>query len=85
MRSGTILEGSKLPISYFFITLHLLIEKGNGLTIEFLQEQTCHKYYEPLYDFLKKIRTYLKAHEEEYTFITFLEVVNEYFLNKPIE
>lgn len=60
LRSGTVLEGSKLPIGYFFIATQLLLDKGNGLTTEEFQRQTQHKYYEPLWDFLRKIKKYIK-------------------------
>jgi len=82
LQSGTLLEGSKLPVSYFFIALHLLIKKGNDLKIEEFQEQTGHKYSEPLYDFLRKIKLYLKNNEHNAILIDFLEVVNENFIVK---
>ena len=80
LQSGTLLEGSKLPVSYFFIALHLLIKKGNDLKVEEFQQQTGHKYSEPLYDFLKKIKIYLKTNDQNSILIDFLEVVNENFI-----
>ncbi|MBY0426201.1 MAG: transposase [Cytophagales bacterium] len=59
LRSGTILEGGKLPYSYFFIAFQLLTQ-GNDLSIDEFQKQTGHKYYEPLWDFLRKIKSYVK-------------------------
>ncbi|MBO9702424.1 MAG: transposase [Sporocytophaga sp.] len=77
IRSGTVLEGSKLPISYFFITLHLLLKKGNTLTVDELQVNTNHKYYEPLWDFLRKVKEYIRKNEQDPILITYLEVLNE--------
>src|ERR1700749_1337582 len=54
LRSGTILEGSKLPYSYFFIAVHLLIKYGQNLSIQEFQKYTGHKYSDPLWSFLKK-------------------------------
>ena len=85
LQSGTLLEGSKLPVSYFFIALHLLIKKGNALTVEEFQQQTGHKYSEPLYDFLRKIRLYLKTSNQNSILIDFIEVVNEHFIVQKVE
>jgi len=80
LQSGTLLEGSKLPVSYFFIALHLLIKNENNLTIEEFQQQTGHKYSEPLYDFLRKIKSYLKTQDQHSILIDFVEVANKKFL-----
>lgn len=82
LRSGTVLEGSKLPVSYFFITLHLLIKKGNSVTITELQESTEHKYYEPLWTFLRKIKEYVKENDQQEILIHFVEVMNQNFLQR---
>lgn len=64
LQSGTILEGSKLPVSYFFIALYLLKNNDNNLTVNDFQQQTGHKYSEPLYDFLRKVKLYLKSEDQ---------------------
>ncbi|MCF2489294.1 transposase [Dyadobacter sp. CY347] len=76
LQSGTILEGSKLPISYFFIALYLLKNNRNELSIAEFQLQTGHKYSEPLYDFLRKIKAYIKTEDQNSILITFLEVAS---------
>jgi DNA-directed RNA polymerase subunit RPC12/RpoP len=80
LQSGTLLEGSKLPVSYFFIALHLLIKNENKLTVEELQRQTGHKYSDPLYDFLRKIKLYLKTQDQHSILLEFIEVANRKFL-----
>ncbi len=77
LQSGTVLEGSKLPISYLFIALHLLKNNRKDLTIPELQQHTAHRYSEPLYDFLRKIRHHLSVEEQNDMLITFLEVASE--------
>ena len=79
LQSGTILEGSKLPISYFFIAIHLLIKNDNVLSIEEFQQKTGHKYSEPLYDFLRKVKLYLKTNDRNAVLIDFFEVANKTF------
>lgn len=82
LRSGTVLEGSKLPIHYFFIALHLLIKKGNALTVDELQENTHHKYYEPIWELLRKLKVYIRENEQKTTLLIFSEVAEEYFEKK---
>ncbi|MCE6990182.1 transposase [Dyadobacter sp. CY323] len=77
LQSGTVLEGSKLPISYFFIAVYLMLKEGNAFTVQDLQEQTGHKYYEPLYDFARKIRAYLNESDQNGILITFVEISNQ--------
>ena len=79
LQSGTLLEGSKLPISYFFIALHLLITNNNTVSIEEFQQKTGHKYSEPLYDFLKKIKLYLSTDDRSSILSDFFEVANRTF------
>lgn len=76
LQSGTLLEGSKLPVSYFFIALHLLAKYENKLSIEEFREQTGHKYNEPLYDFLRKIKSFTRTHDQNSILINFVEVAN---------
>ena len=77
LRSGTVLEGSKLPISYFFITLQLMVEKGPNVTIRDVQEITAHKYYEPLWAFLHRVRQYIRENEYQQVLADFKAVINQ--------
>jgi hypothetical protein len=77
LQSGTLLEGSKLPVSYFFIALYLLKNNDNHLTVAELQQQTGHKYSEPLYDFLRKIKVHLKTEDQNDVLVVFSEVADK--------
>jgi hypothetical protein len=83
LRSGTVLEGSKLPVSYFFITLYLLLEKGNKLTIDELQKITNHKYYEPLWMLLRKIKVFHMQNDTHSFLLNLTEVIREKLPLKP--
>lgn len=78
LRSGTVLEGSKLPISYFFIAWSLLLKNNNRVTIEEFQKQTQHKYYEPLWEYLHKIKSHFKSEELSKMEGDFIEVTNPF-------
>lgn len=77
LQSGTLLEGSKLPVSYFFIALYLLKNNDNNLSVSEFQQQTGHRYAEPLYDFLRKIKGYSKTEDQNSILIVFLEVASK--------
>jgi hypothetical protein len=82
LRSGTVLEGSKLPYSYFFIAVHLLLKNDNILSIADFQKYTGHKYFDPLCDFLRKIKNYIKESDRGALLIDFMDIVNEYVIHQ---
>jgi hypothetical protein len=62
LRSGSAVEGSKLPFHYFFIVTALLLQSGEDVNMIRLQQITGHKYLDPLWFFVRKIK---KAYEED--------------------
>lgn len=82
LQSGSVLEGSKLPLSYFFIAIYLLLKNGSNLTLDEFKAQTGHKYYEPLYDFLKRIKGFVKSGEHVPVFSDSNDVVNQFFAQR---
>jgi len=79
LQSGTVLQGSKLPVSYFFIGLHMLIQHDKQISIDEFQKETGHKYYDPLWDFVHKLKDFIRDQETETLENDFKEVVNTYF------
>jgi hypothetical protein len=79
LQSGTVLQGSKLPVSYFFIGLHMLIQHNKQISIDEFQKETGHKYYDPLWDFVHKLKGFLRETETEVLENDFKEVVTTYF------
>ena len=84
LRSGTLLEGSKLPITYFFIAWSLII-KNNHVTLNEFQLETKHKYYEPLWEYLYKIKAHFKNEDSKKIANDFIEVTSSFLLNKPLD
>jgi hypothetical protein len=78
LQSGTVLEGSKLPISYFFIAVYMILKRGNAFTLHEFQVQTGHKYYEPLYDFVRKVKLYLNSNDPNAILIDMVELFGHY-------
>ncbi|MDB5273016.1 MAG: transposase [Chitinophagaceae bacterium] len=79
LRSGTVLQGSKLPYSYFFIAVNLLTKQGNRLTLDDFQKHTGHKYYEPLWEFLNKLKINLDEKERTLILSTYSDVLGKRF------
>lgn len=79
LRSGTVLQGSKLPYSYFFIAVNLLSKQGNRLTLDEFQKHTGHKYYEPLWEFLNKLKINLDESERTLILSTYSNILNKHF------
>jgi hypothetical protein len=79
LQSGTVLQGSKLPVSYFFIGLHMLIQHDQRISLEEFQKETGHKYYDPLWDFVHKLKDFVRENEAGSVESDFTEVVNTYF------
>jgi hypothetical protein len=82
LQSGTVLQGSKLPVSYFFIGLHMLITQDRHISIDEFQKKTGHKYYDPLWDFVHKLKHYVKTNDVRSLERDFKEVVLTYFDDK---
>lgn len=79
LQSGTVLQGSKLPVSYFFIGLHLLIHQDKRISVDEFQRETGHKYYDPLWDFLHKLQGFVRDNDARVLENDFKEVVKKYF------
>lgn len=73
LRSGSVMENSKLPIHYLFIACHLLLKTNNRLTAEQLQYFTGHKYFEPLWSLLRKIKDEMPQHQQSLLLLHFIE------------
>ena len=73
LRSGTVYENCKLPFSYLFITCHLLLKTGSKTSAEDLQRITGHKYFEPLWVLMRKIKEELNKDDQLLLLLLFIE------------
>ena len=56
LRSGTVMENSKLPMHYWFVAIYLLSHSKKPISALELQRLLGHKRYEPIYLMLRKLR-----------------------------
>ncbi len=61
LKSGTVMHGSQLPLRYWFVAMHLLTATKKSFSAVELQRQLGHKYYEPIWAMLHKLRSALLA------------------------
>jgi hypothetical protein len=68
IRKGTVMENSKLPFRYWFVTMHLLTATKNTFSALELQRQLGHKRYQPVWEMLHKLRSVMGKRDGKYTF-----------------
>jgi hypothetical protein len=66
LKSGTVMENSKLPYQYWFIAIHLLTATKKSISALEMQRQLGHRYYEPIWAMMHKIRRTMSQRDELY-------------------
>ena len=79
LRSGTVLESSKLPFWYWYLAMHLMSSTKKGFSAHEVRRQLGHKRYEPIWLMMKKIRTFMGKSEEAKTLKGMVELDDAYF------
>lgn len=79
LRAGTIMENSKLPLLYWFMTIHLLTSIKKSFSILELQRQLGHKRYEPIWYMRHKIRVAMGKRDANYKLKGNVEIDEGYF------
>ena len=93
LRSGTVMHGSKLPYRYWFIAIHLLTSTRNSFSALELQRQLGHRFYEPIWEMLHKLREVMGQRDSEYELTGVIELDEGFFStvrqdnekNKPLK
>jgi len=79
LRSGTVLHGSQLPLRYWFIAMHLLTSTKKSFSAVELQKQLGHKYYEPIWGMLHKLRYAMGKRDSNYKLSNEIELDEGFF------
>ena len=66
LKSGTVMKNSKLPYQYWFIALHLVTVTKKTLSALEMQRQLGHKYYEPIWAMMHKMRRSMSKRDDLY-------------------
>lgn len=78
LRSGTVMENSKLPIRYWMICIELMTLSKKKLSILQIQYLLGHKRYEPIWLMVQKIRFVMHKRDEKYTLRAYSEFDSEF-------
>lgn len=86
LRSGTVMHGSQMPFRYWFIAIHLLTSTKKSFSALELQRQFGHKFYEPVWEMLHKLRQVMGKRDGEYELAGVIELDEGFFTTiKPVE
>ena len=66
LRSGTVMQNSKLPYRYWLITIHLLTSTKKSFSTEELRLQLGHKRYQPIWEMTNKLRDVMGKRDNLY-------------------
>ena len=79
LRSNTVMHGSQLPFRYWFIAMHLLTSTKKSFSALELQRQLGHKYYNPIWELLHKLRAAMGNRDANYTLSDVIELDEGFF------
>lgn len=79
LRSNTVMHGSQLPFRYWFVAMHLLTSTKKSFSASELQRQLGHKYYEPIWALLHKLRLAMGDRDENYELSGVIELDEGFF------
>ena len=79
LRSGTVMQASKLPFRYWFIAIHLLTSTKKTFSSLELQRQLGHKYYEPVWYMVQKLRATMGYRDSKYQLTDIVELDEGFF------
>jgi len=79
LKSGTILEASKLSFQYWFIAMYLMSSTKKSISVYEVQRQLGHKRYEPIWAMTHKIRSAMDTRDNKYLLQENVEVDEGFF------
>jgi len=79
LRSGTLLHGTQLPYYYWYFAMMMLTSTKKSYSALEIQRQLGHRYYEPIWYMLHKIRYAMGKRDDKYTLFNELELDEGFF------
>jgi len=79
LKSGTVMQNSKLPFQYWFIAMHLITSTKKSFSSKEIQRQIGHKRYEPIWAMVHKLRMVMGLRDDEYTLSDEVELDEGFF------
>lgn len=79
LRSGTVMQDSNLPFRYWFLAIHFITGTKKSFSALELQRQIGHKYYEPVWYMLQKLRRTMGSSDSNYKLDRIVELEEGFF------
>ncbi len=79
LRSGTVMEGSKLPFRYWLTAMAFLTTTKKSISALEMQRELGHKRYEPIWAMLHKIRLSMRHRDSRYELTEYVELDEGFF------
>lgn len=79
LRSGTVMQSSKLSFQYWFIAMHLITSTKKSFSAKEMQRQLGHKRYEPIWSMMHKIRSVMGLRDAEHQLSNWIELDEGFF------
>jgi hypothetical protein len=79
LRSGTVMEGSNLPFSYWLTAMAFLTCTKKSISALELQRELGHKRYEPIWAMLHKLRLAMRYRDSIYELKEYIELDEGFF------
>jgi len=79
LKSGTVMQNSKLPFRYWFIAMHLISSTKKTFSAKEIQRQLGHKRYEPIWAMMHKLRLVMGMRDDKYTLNDEVELDDSFF------
>ena len=74
LRSGTVMQESNLPFRLWFIAIHLLTGTKKTFSALEMQRQIGHKFYEPIWYMMQKLRMTMGSRDSKYQLVKIVEL-----------
>jgi hypothetical protein len=79
LRSGTVMENSKLPFQYWYVAMHLMVATRKNVPALEMQRQLGHPYYEPVWAMMHKLRCAMANRDGKYKLSGGIELDEAFF------
>lgn len=83
LKSGTVMENSKLPFKYWYMVFMFATSTKKSFSSLEMQRQLNHKYYEPIWSMMHKIRRVMSKADEEFKLDNSIELDEGFFVTVP--
>ena len=65
LTSGTVMQGSNLPLMYWFLAIHLMTSSKKNIPALEMQRQLGHKRYQPIWEMMHKLRSVMGLRDKK--------------------